>query len=94
MDDIGFDGAWTMEVKAQHTESSQDEVGAETHQVAEIWRKKGISNLLEYCVYVWLLSLSTILRGMNNISTNDSVDFFYTIWPIAIPCSPATEYNR
>ncbi len=45
LDDIGFDGAWTMEVKAQHTESSQDEVGAETHQVAEIWREKGISNL-------------------------------------------------
>ena len=45
LNDIGFDGAWTMEVKAQHTSSSPDEVGSQTYNVAEIWKDKGISNI-------------------------------------------------
>ena len=45
LNDISFDGAWTMEVKAQHTSSSPDEVGSQTYNVAQIWKDKGISNI-------------------------------------------------
>jgi len=45
LSDINFDGAWTMEVKATYTSSSEKEVGTQTSEVAEIWMDRGVSNI-------------------------------------------------